>query len=163
MNEITVFGVLALTFMMAMYSLEGRHKRFTLAFAFGCLLSSVYGFLLAPGPLESSRSSGARLHCESLNRDASTKLQTEPLRQCSSRPRHRFAHSDRDHFVAEFSGTERAIGEYLMAELLGRQPSQVQSMLLRTSIIDRLNGELADLFAGRFGSEQMLLELEASI
>jgi hypothetical protein len=40
MNEITVFGVLALTFMMAMYSLEGRHRRFTLAFALGCLLSS---------------------------------------------------------------------------------------------------------------------------
>jgi hypothetical protein len=27
MSEITVFGVLALTFMMAMYSLEGRHRR----------------------------------------------------------------------------------------------------------------------------------------
>ena len=45
-----------------------------------------------------------------------------------------------------------------MAELLGRQPSQVQSMLLRTSIVDRLNGELADLLAGRLGSEQMLLD-----
>ena len=33
MNEITVFGVVALTFMMAMYSLEGRDRRFTLAFA----------------------------------------------------------------------------------------------------------------------------------
>src|SRR5207245_11376234 len=49
---------------------------------------------------------------------------------------------------------------YLMAEMLGRQPSEVQSMLLRTSIVDRLNGELADLLAGRLGSEQMLLELE---
>ena len=47
-----------------------------------------------------------------------------------------------------------------MAEMLGRQPSEVQSMLLRTSIVDRLNGELADLLAGRLGSEQMLLELE---
>ena len=33
-------------------------------------------------------------------------------------------------------------------------------MLLRTSLVDRLNGELADLLAGRSGSEQMLLELE---
>jgi LuxR family transcriptional regulator, maltose regulon positive regulatory protein len=33
-------------------------------------------------------------------------------------------------------------------------------MLLRTSIVERLNGELADLLAGRSGSEQMLLELE---
>jgi LuxR family maltose regulon positive regulatory protein len=59
-----------------------------------------------------------------------------------------------------FSGTDWAIGEYLMAEMLERQPSEVQSMLLRTSLVDRLNGELADLLAGRSGSEQMLLELE---
>jgi len=62
--------------------------------------------------------------------------------------------------VAEFSGTDRAIGEYLMAEMLERQPSEVQSMLLRTSLVDRMNGELADLLAGRSGSERMLLELE---
>src|SRR6195256_3525921 len=69
-------------------------------------------------------------------------------------------HADPERFVAEFSGTDRAIGEYLMAEMLGRQPSEVQSMLMRTSIVDRLNGELADLLAGRVGSEKMLLELE---
>jgi LuxR family transcriptional regulator, maltose regulon positive regulatory protein len=69
-------------------------------------------------------------------------------------------HSDPERFVAEFSGTDRAIGEYLMAEMLERQPSEVQSMLLRTSLVDRLNGELADLLTGRSGSEQMLLELE---
>jgi LuxR family transcriptional regulator, maltose regulon positive regulatory protein len=69
-------------------------------------------------------------------------------------------HPDPGRFVAEFSGTDRAIGEYLMAEMLERQPSDVQGMLLRTSIVDRLNGELADLLAGRSGSEQMLLELE---
>jgi LuxR family maltose regulon positive regulatory protein len=69
-------------------------------------------------------------------------------------------HSDPERFVAEFSGTDRAIGEYLMAEMLERQPSEVQSVLLRTSLVDRVNGELADLLAGRSGSEQMLLELE---
>jgi chromosome segregation ATPase len=68
--------------------------------------------------------------------------------------------ADPERFVAEFSGTDRVIGEYLMAEMLERQPSEVQSMLLRTSLVDRLNGELADLLAGRSGSEQMLLELE---
>lgn len=50
MNAITVFGVLALTFMMAMYSVERRHRGFTLAFAFGCLLSSAYGFLIGAWP-----------------------------------------------------------------------------------------------------------------
>src|SRR3954451_2528724 len=69
-------------------------------------------------------------------------------------------HPDPERFVTEFSGTDRAIGEYLMAEMLERQPSDVQSMLLRTSLVDRMNGELADMLAGRVGSEQMLLELE---
>jgi LuxR family maltose regulon positive regulatory protein len=69
-------------------------------------------------------------------------------------------HADPERFVAEFSGTDRAIGEYLIAEMLERQPSEVQSMLLRTSLVDRMNGELADLLTGRSGSEQMLLELE---
>ena len=69
-------------------------------------------------------------------------------------------HPDPERFVAEFSGTDRAVGDYLMAEMLERQPSEVQRMLLRTSLVDRVNGELADLLAGRAGSEQMLLELE---
>jgi LuxR family transcriptional regulator, maltose regulon positive regulatory protein len=69
-------------------------------------------------------------------------------------------HPDPERFVSEFSGTARAIGEYLIAEMLELQPSEVQSMLLRTSLVDRMNGELADLLAGRSGSEQMLLELE---
>jgi LuxR family transcriptional regulator, maltose regulon positive regulatory protein len=69
-------------------------------------------------------------------------------------------HADPERFVAEFSGTDRAIGEYLMAEMLEGQPNEVQRMLLRTSLVDRMNGELADLLAGRSGSEQMLLELE---
>jgi LuxR family transcriptional regulator, maltose regulon positive regulatory protein len=69
-------------------------------------------------------------------------------------------HPDPERFVAEFSGTDRAIGEYLMAEMLDAQPSDVRSLLLRTSLVERLNGELADLLAGRSGSEQALLELE---
>ncbi len=69
-------------------------------------------------------------------------------------------HADPERFVAEFSGTDRAIGEYLMAEMLERQPSEVQNMLMRTSLVDRVNGELADLLAGRSGAERMLLELE---
>jgi LuxR family transcriptional regulator, maltose regulon positive regulatory protein len=69
-------------------------------------------------------------------------------------------HPDPERFVAEFSGTDRAIGEYLMAEMLERQPSEVQSTLLRTSLVDRVNGELADVLAGRSGSERLLLALE---
>jgi hypothetical protein len=47
---VTVYGVVALTFMMSMYALEGRHPRFVLAFAVGCLLSSSYGFLSGAWP-----------------------------------------------------------------------------------------------------------------
>lgn len=47
---ITVYGVVAVTFMMTMYALEGVDRRFILAFAFGCLLSSSYGFLVGAWP-----------------------------------------------------------------------------------------------------------------
>src|SRR4051794_22930632 len=46
------------------------------------------------------------------------------------------SHPDPERFVDEFSGTDRAIGEYLMAEMLERQTHEVQSMLLRTSLVD---------------------------
>ena len=69
-------------------------------------------------------------------------------------------HPDPERFVAEFSGSERTVAEYLLAEMLDRQPSDVQQLLLRTSLLDRINGELADLLTGRPGSEQILLSLE---
>ena len=47
---ITLYGVAALTFMMAMYALEQRHHHFVLAFAAGCALSSSYGFLTGAWP-----------------------------------------------------------------------------------------------------------------
>lgn len=47
---LTLFGVAALTFMMLMYALEHRDRRFILAFGFACLLSSAYGFLAAVWP-----------------------------------------------------------------------------------------------------------------
>jgi hypothetical protein len=47
---LTAFGVTVLTFMMLMYALEQRDRRFVLAFAFGCALSSVYGFLVGAWP-----------------------------------------------------------------------------------------------------------------
>jgi hypothetical protein len=47
---LTVYGVVVLTFMMAMYALEGRNRRFILAFAVGCALSSNYGFISGAWP-----------------------------------------------------------------------------------------------------------------
>jgi len=47
---VTIFGVCALTFMMAMYALESRSRHFIAAFAVGCALSSSYGFLAGTWP-----------------------------------------------------------------------------------------------------------------
>ena len=69
-------------------------------------------------------------------------------------------HPDPERFVREFSGSDRAVAEYLIAEMLDRQPGHVQDLLLRTCLLDRVNGELADLLTGRPGSERILLDLE---
>jgi LuxR family maltose regulon positive regulatory protein len=69
-------------------------------------------------------------------------------------------HPDPERFVTEFSGSDRTVAEYLLAEMLDRQPPGVQDLLLRTCLLDRVNGELADLLTGRPGSERILLDLE---
>jgi LuxR family transcriptional regulator, maltose regulon positive regulatory protein len=67
---------------------------------------------------------------------------------------------DPERFVAEFSGSSRTVAEYLLAEMLECQPAEVQQLLLRTSLLDRVDGELADLLTGHPGSEGILLDLE---
>ena len=62
-------------------------------------------------------------------------------------------HPDPERFVAEFSGSDRTVAEYLLAEMLDRQPDEIQQLLLGTSLLDRVNGELADLLTGRPGSD----------
>ena len=50
MSLITAYGVVSLGFMMLMYALERRDARFVLAFAAGCALSSIYGFISGAWP-----------------------------------------------------------------------------------------------------------------
>jgi LuxR family transcriptional regulator, maltose regulon positive regulatory protein len=69
-------------------------------------------------------------------------------------------HPDPERFVEEFSGGHRAVAEYLIAEMLDVQPPDVRRMLLRASLLDRVNGELGDLLTEGSGSERVLLELE---
>jgi LuxR family maltose regulon positive regulatory protein len=69
-------------------------------------------------------------------------------------------HPAPERFVAEFSGSERTVAEYLLAEVLERQPGQVRELLLRTSMLERVNGELADLLTGGSGGERILQDLE---
>jgi LuxR family transcriptional regulator, maltose regulon positive regulatory protein len=69
-------------------------------------------------------------------------------------------HPDPQRFAAEFSGTERTVAEYLVAEVLDRQSEEVRRLLLRTSVLDRVSGPLADTLTGRPGGERILQDLE---
>lgn len=51
---------------------------------------------------------------------------------------------ERDRFIARFAGSERYVADYLIAEVLDRQPSATQRFLLSTAICDRLCGDLCD-------------------
>lgn len=63
-------------------------------------------------------------------------------------------------FIRAFAGDDRYIVDYLVEEVLNRQPADVRSFLLRTSILDRLCGELCDALDGASGGQDMLERLE---
>ena len=50
MNSLSLFGLFAVTAMLVCYALEHRSRLFILAFAAGCVLASVYGFLQGAWP-----------------------------------------------------------------------------------------------------------------
>ena len=50
MNGLTLFGLFAVTMMLVCYAFEHKNTGFILAFAFACLLASVYGFLQGAWP-----------------------------------------------------------------------------------------------------------------
>ncbi|MCC6793428.1 MAG: AAA family ATPase, partial [Thermomicrobiales bacterium] len=63
-------------------------------------------------------------------------------------------------FIAAFAGDDRYIVDYLVEEVLQRQPAEVRQFLLETSILDRLNGPLCDAVTGRSDGRAMLERLE---
>jgi LuxR family maltose regulon positive regulatory protein len=65
-------------------------------------------------------------------------------------------------FLASFHGTHRHIADYLAAEVLDRQPEEIQTFLLRTSILERLSGPLCDAVLEVEGSAARLGGLERS-
>jgi LuxR family maltose regulon positive regulatory protein len=71
-------------------------------------------------------------------------------------------HPDPERFAAEFTGSERTVADYLLAEVLERQPEEVRRLLLRTSVLDRVSGPLADALTGSSGGQRILQELEAA-
>jgi LuxR family maltose regulon positive regulatory protein len=69
---------------------------------------------------------------------------------------------DSSAFIASFHGDNRHVADYLAAEVLDRQPEEIRTFLLRTSILDRLSGALCDAVLEAVGSAGLLGELERS-
>ena len=63
-------------------------------------------------------------------------------------------------FIQSFSGSHRDVFDYLAEEVLERQPERVQSFLLKTSILDGLNGPLCDALTGSDDGQHTLERLE---
>ena len=63
-------------------------------------------------------------------------------------------------FIAGFTGDDRFIVDYLVEEVLQRQPKHVRGFLLRTSILSRLNGSLCDAVTSQDGGKAMLETLD---
>src|SRR5215218_8245832 len=64
--------------------------------------------------------------------------------------------------IAAFSGGDRHVADYLVAEVLERQPPELREFLLWTSVLERLSGPLCDAVLETQGSAALLGELEAS-
>ncbi len=69
-------------------------------------------------------------------------------------------HPDPERYAVSFSGRERAVADYLLAEVLERQSAEVRQLLLRTSLLERVSGPLADRLTGSSGSYGILAGLE---
>jgi LuxR family maltose regulon positive regulatory protein len=69
-------------------------------------------------------------------------------------------HADPIKLLEEATGNQRYILDYLIEEVLRRQPQEVQTFLLCTSILERLTASLCDAVMQQHGSQQMLERLE---
>jgi LuxR family maltose regulon positive regulatory protein len=63
-------------------------------------------------------------------------------------------------FIAGFAGTDRYVFDYLVEEVLQRQPEAIRHFLFETCFLDRLSGPLCDAVAQRTGSRQILEALD---
>jgi LuxR family maltose regulon positive regulatory protein len=68
---------------------------------------------------------------------------------------------DKEGYIASISGSHRYLVEYLLEEVIDRQPPEVQNFLLATSILERLSAPLCDAILGEnFDSAAILEYLE---
>lgn len=64
-------------------------------------------------------------------------------------------------FVDRFSGSDRAVAEYLTEDVLAHQPTEVRDFLLRTSILRQLDAEVCAALLPRVDCQRMLEQLDA--
>ncbi|HEJ3806936.1 TPA: hypothetical protein SL442_002427 [Pseudomonas aeruginosa] len=69
---------------------------------------------------------------------------------------------DPEAFISTFSGSNSAMAEYLVEAILSSQPADVQSFLLKSSVLGELNKSLCDAVCGRTDSDVVLQRLERS-
>ena len=63
-------------------------------------------------------------------------------------------------FIAAFTGSHRYVVDYLVEEVLLRQPEEVQDFLMQTCLLDRLSGPLCDAVRERDDSQALLEHVE---
>ncbi|HSR32549.1 MAG TPA: hypothetical protein VLY63_18465, partial [Anaerolineae bacterium] len=73
---------------------------------------------------------------------------------------HGLASGDVAGFIEAFAGSHRYIVDYLVEEVLSRQPEAVQAFLMQTSILDRMSGPLCDALTQNADGQAMLERLE---
>lgn len=69
---------------------------------------------------------------------------------------------DPTRFLRRFTGNHRNIADFLVGEVLHRQPPELQDFLLATSILDDLDPRLCDELTGRTDSREVLRRIESS-
>ncbi len=69
-------------------------------------------------------------------------------------------HEDVSGFVRAFTGSQRFIIDYLVEEVLQRQPDDVRSFLLCTAVLDRMTASLCEVLTGESASRSILESLE---
>jgi LuxR family maltose regulon positive regulatory protein len=69
--------------------------------------------------------------------------------------------ADPEGFVRRFAGPHPTVSDYLLGEVLERQPTDIQDFLLETSILPELSASLCDAITGRADSHRLLRALEA--
>ena len=117
----------------------------------------------SPSPRPSARACWRRPACTS----TTTRSRSSRGARRAGRPASRLAalslrgEPDPAHLVRRFAGDDAAVMDYLLSEILDRQPPDLVDFLLRTSVPDVVTPELADELTGRTDGGRVLARLQA--